>query len=298
MRTSLSFASSSPTVSRANSAMSLMKRSRDSSPSSIRPSRCSQSPVSRRRRQRVLAEELDDVSALLGRHQRAALALDVADVDQPLDDRGARGRRADAGVLHRLAQLVVVDELAGGLHRAEQRRVRVAARRLGHLLERLDLAACARPRPDRASAAADRRRRRPRRRPLRRAPRRRRRASRARPARARGCGRRARRPWSRAACSRTRRPGGRRRGSGGRPCRRRACRRRSSCRRRCSALVGMIAWWSVTLASLTTRPSGSTSSPVTYAAARAYSRRRPTSAAVGLSSPTMSPGRKREFVRG
>ena len=34
----------------------------------------------------------------------------------------------------------------------------------------------------------------------------------------------------------------------------------------------MIAWWSVTLASLTTRPSGSTSSPVTYAAARAYSR--------------------------
>ena len=65
-----------------------------------------------------------------------------------------------------------------------------------------------------------------------------------------------------------------------------------------SALVGMIAWWSVTLASLTTRPSGSTSSPVTYSAARAYSRWRPTSAAVGLSSPTMSPGRKREFVRG
>ena len=29
------------------------------------------------------------------------------------------------------------------------------------------------------------------------------------------------------------------------------------------AFVGMIAWWSVTLASLTTRPSGSVSSPVT-----------------------------------
>jgi hypothetical protein len=51
-------------------------------------------------------------------HQRAALALDVADVDQALDDRGARGGRADPRVLHRLAQLVVVDELARGLHRA------------------------------------------------------------------------------------------------------------------------------------------------------------------------------------
>ena len=60
----------------------------------------------------------------------------------------------------------------------------------------------------------------------------------------------------------------------------------------------MIAWWSVTLASLTTRPSGSTSSPVTYCAARAYSRCVPTSSAVGLISPAMSPDRKREFVRG
>ena len=38
--------------------------------------------------------------------------------------------------------------------------------------------------------------------------------------------------------------------------------------RLCSALVGMIAWWSVTLASSTTRPSGSTSRPWTYSAAR------------------------------
>ena len=60
----------------------------------------------------------------------------------------------------------------------------------------------------------------------------------------------------------------------------------------------MIAWWSVTLASLTTRASGSTSSPVTYAAAVAYSRARPTSAAVGLMSARMSEGRKRELVRG
>ena len=65
--------------------------------------------------------------------ERAAVALDVADVDQALDDRRARRRRADARVLHRLAQLLVVDELAGGLHRAEQRGVGVAPRRLGLL---------------------------------------------------------------------------------------------------------------------------------------------------------------------
>ena len=44
------------------------------------------------------------------------------------------------GLLHRLAQLVVVDELAGGLHRAQQRRVGVAPRRLGLLLVGGDLA--------------------------------------------------------------------------------------------------------------------------------------------------------------
>src|SRR3954452_19554398 len=46
MRTSLSFASSSATVPRANSAMSAMNFSRFSSPCSIFDSRCSQSPVS------------------------------------------------------------------------------------------------------------------------------------------------------------------------------------------------------------------------------------------------------------
>ena len=42
--------------------------------------------------------------------------------------------RADARVLHRLAQLLLVDELAGGLHRRQQRALGVAARRLGLLL--------------------------------------------------------------------------------------------------------------------------------------------------------------------
>src|SRR4051812_38808625 len=39
-----------------------------------------------RRCQLVVAEQPDDVHALLGRHERAAVALDVADVDQALDD--------------------------------------------------------------------------------------------------------------------------------------------------------------------------------------------------------------------
>ena len=85
-------------------------------------------------------------------------------------------------------------------------------------------------------------------------------------------------PSSRAACSRTPRRDGRRPGTAARPCRRRAGRRRRACRSAGLEFVGMIAWWSVTFASLTTRPSGSTSSPVTYFAAAAYSRCTPTSA--------------------
>ena len=63
------------------------------------------------------------------------------------------------------------------------------------------------------------------------------------------------------ACARRRRRDGRRRGSAARPGRRPSARRRDILSRRWSERVGMIAWWSVTLASLTTRPSGSSSSP-------------------------------------
>src|SRR6185437_2802184 len=92
-----------------------------------------------RRGERVLAEQPDHVEALVGGHQGARLAFDVADLDQALDDRGARRGRADAGVLHRLARLLVVDELAGGLHRTQQGRVAVAAWRLGFLALACDL---------------------------------------------------------------------------------------------------------------------------------------------------------------
>src|SRR4029077_1884573 len=53
----------------------------------------------------VLAEQVDDLDALAGRLQATAVAHDVADVDQALDDGCARGRRPDARVLHGLAQL-------------------------------------------------------------------------------------------------------------------------------------------------------------------------------------------------
>ena len=53
----------------------------------------------------------------------------------------------------------------------------------------------------------------------------------------------------------------------------------------------MIAWWSCTFLSLTTRWSGRLSSEVTYSAAFAYCGLCPTSSAVGLISATMSPVR-------
>ena len=87
MRTSLSFASSSATVPRANSAMSLHEALArllavlDPAEPVL--------PVAGQagRRERVLVEQPDHVQALLRADQRAAVALDVADVDQPLDDR-------------------------------------------------------------------------------------------------------------------------------------------------------------------------------------------------------------------
>src|SRR3954468_10037116 len=97
-------------------------------------------PIAREagRGERVGVEQPDHHHTLVGRVQRAALALDVADVYQPLDDRRARGGRADAGVLHGLAQLRVVHVLAGRLHRAEERGLREAPRWLGLLADRLD----------------------------------------------------------------------------------------------------------------------------------------------------------------
>src|SRR5207248_8576084 len=59
-----------------------------------------------------------------------AHALDVLAADQRLDRLGPGRGRSQAALLHRLAELVVVDELPGRLHRGEQRRLGVARRRL------------------------------------------------------------------------------------------------------------------------------------------------------------------------
>ena len=223
-------------------------------------------------------------------HERAAVALDVADVDQALDDRRARRRRADARLLHRLAQLVVVDELARGLHRAQQRRVGVAPRRLGLLLQRPRPRGCRPPRRARGAAAAGRA-------PSSSSPRAlalgqlavdaapaRRRAG---PCRA--CGTRARRRSSPRACSRTPRRGGRRPGSGGRPGRRCGGRRRSSSRAWCSR-VGRDDRVVVADLGVVDDARRAAAGPARgrSAAAFAYSRRRPTWPAVGLISPIMS----------
>ena len=83
------------------------------------------------------AQQGHQLERLGARHQLAALAVDVLLVDQAFDDRGPRRRRAQALLLHRLAQLVVVDQLAGAFHRRQQRRLGVARRRPG--LQRLDV---------------------------------------------------------------------------------------------------------------------------------------------------------------
>src|SRR5439155_7202306 len=55
-----------------------------------------------RGRDRMLVEQPDHVQPLLRRHQSAAVALEIADLQQALDDRRARRGRADTGVLHGL----------------------------------------------------------------------------------------------------------------------------------------------------------------------------------------------------
>ena len=93
------------------------------------------------RRERVVAEERDRLPALRRRPQLLPEPLDVADADQLLDRLRAGRGRPEARLLHRLAQLLVLDLLPGGLHVLEERRLGVARRRLGLLLEHLRLLA-------------------------------------------------------------------------------------------------------------------------------------------------------------
>src|SRR5919202_1242029 len=74
---------------------------------------------------------MDQGSSLLGGDERLFLANEVVDLQEPFDDSGPRRRRPEPLVLHGLPQLLVLDELARRLHRAEERRLRVARRWLG-----------------------------------------------------------------------------------------------------------------------------------------------------------------------
>jgi hypothetical protein len=60
----------------------------------------------------VLLEHRDHLEALRRRSEVLAGALDVLAPDQRLDRLRPRGRGAEAALLHRLTELLVVDQLA------------------------------------------------------------------------------------------------------------------------------------------------------------------------------------------
>ena len=70
-----------------------------------------------RRSELVLLEHRDHLEALRGRQEILAATLDVLAPDERLDRLGTCGRGPEAALLHRLAELLVVDELARGFHR-------------------------------------------------------------------------------------------------------------------------------------------------------------------------------------
>ena len=85
---------------------------------------------------RQATQQRHQLKRLGGGAQLAAFAQDVLFGDQTLDHLGAGGGRAQALLGHGLAQLVVVDQLARALHRAQQGGFGVTRRRLG--LQRVD----------------------------------------------------------------------------------------------------------------------------------------------------------------
>ena len=75
--------------------------------------------------------ELVDEPDALGRGDEAAtVAVDIEIVDQPLDDRRPRGRRAESPFRHRLPELFVFHQLSRPFHRREKGRLVVPGRRL------------------------------------------------------------------------------------------------------------------------------------------------------------------------
>ena len=85
-------------------------------------------------------EQRQQHERLAGRLQFIAVAEQVFLGDEALDDRGARGRCAEAALAHGFAQFLVVHQFARAFHRAEQRGFRVTRRRLGHRVAQVDVA--------------------------------------------------------------------------------------------------------------------------------------------------------------
>ena len=94
-----------------------------------------------RRALHLRVHRVDERLAARSRDDPLAVAHEVLAREQGLEDRRARRRRAEPGLLHRLAELLLVERLARGLHRRQQRGFGEGLRRL-RLLR-------ARPRPRR-----------------------------------------------------------------------------------------------------------------------------------------------------
>ena len=99
-------------------------------------------------RRQLRREQLRNAEAMQQRHQRKcfrrrdqllAFAMDVALLDQALDDLRARRRRAEPLLAHCLAQLLVLDQLPRTFHRRKKRRFGKARRRASGQRNDIDL---------------------------------------------------------------------------------------------------------------------------------------------------------------
>ena len=70
--------------------------------------------------QHFLVDDVNEVDACLGGLQALAVAYDVVALEEGFDDGGSCGGTSDAVFLQGVAQLLVLDGLAGCLHSAEQ----------------------------------------------------------------------------------------------------------------------------------------------------------------------------------
>ena len=84
-------------------------------------------------------DDFDQLDALVGRLQALAVAHDVLALQQHLDDGRAGGRRTEAGLFHGVGELFLIERLAGGFHRGEQRPFGEALGRAGLLFQNLGI---------------------------------------------------------------------------------------------------------------------------------------------------------------